>query len=85
MSYRLVLSKPAVKALHGLPAATNTRIAGAIDGLRNDPRPPGCKKLRSNEELWRIRVGDHRVIYAIDDAVRVIDVRRIGNRKDVYR
>lgn len=85
MSYRLILSKPAVKALRSLPAFVTARIAPAIDALKEEPRPAGCKKLKGNEELWRIRVGDCRVIYVIDDVVRVVDVRRIGNRRDVYQ
>lgn len=85
MSYRLILSRPAVKALRELPSSASIRVAAAIDGLGEEPRPPGCNKLRGNEELWRIRVGDYRVIYAIDDAIHVVDVRRIGHRGDIYR
>lgn len=84
MSYRLVLSKPAVRALRDLPANVNQRISIALDGLKEQPRPQGCIKLQGREELWRIRVGDYRIIYAIDDTVQIIDVRRIGNRRDVY-
>ena len=85
MSYRLLLSKPAVKALRELTSSVNFRVAAAIDGLRDEPRPQGCKKLQGTEELWRIRIGDYRVLYAIDDAIRIVDVRRIGHRGDVYR
>jgi len=84
VSYRLVLSKPAVRALRDLPANVNQRISIALDGLKEQPRPQGCIKLQGREELWRIRVGDYRIIYAIDDTVQIIDVRRIGNRRDVY-
>jgi len=84
VSYRLVLSKPAVRALRDLPASVNQRISIALDGLKEQPRPQGCIKLQGREELWRIRVGDYRIIYAIDDTVQIIDVRRIGNRRDVY-
>ena len=84
MSYRLVLSKPAVRALRDLPANVNQRISIALDGLKEQPRPQGCIKLQGREELWRIRVGDYRIIYTIDDAIKIVDVRRIGNRRDVY-
>ncbi len=84
MSYRLILSKPALRAMRDLPASVNMRISLAIDGLKDMPRPPGCKKLHGREDLWRIRVGDYRIIYAIDDAIRVVDVRRIGHRGDIY-
>ncbi len=85
MSYRLILSKPAVKALRDLPAQVNVRLAAALDGLKEQPRPAGCIKLQGREELWRIRVGDFRIIYTIDDVVRIVDVRRIGNRREVYK
>jgi mRNA interferase RelE/StbE len=85
VSYRLILSKPAVKALRELPSSVNVRVAAAIDDLREEPRPVGCKKLQGKEDLWRIRVGDYRVIYAIHDAIRIVDVRRIGHRGDIYQ
>ena len=84
MSYQLILSKAALRALRALPITVNRRISEAIDGLKDEPRPPGCKKLRAMEDLWRIRVGDYRVIYAVDDTVRVVDIRRIGHRGDIY-
>lgn len=70
--------------MRDLPAVVNVRISAAIDGLKDTPRPPGCKKLQGREDLWRIRVGDYRIIYAIDDTIRVVDVRRIGHRGDIY-
>jgi mRNA interferase RelE/StbE len=52
--------------------------------LETDPRPPGCVKL-AGREGWRVRVGDYRVLYSIDDNARVISVKQIGHRRDVYR
>jgi mRNA interferase RelE/StbE len=60
------------------------RLGEAINALRLDPRPPGCKKL-SGRDGWRIRVGDYRIIYRIVDDKLVIVVVDIGDRKDVYR
>lgn len=61
-------------------------IAGAIDGLSSNPRPDGSKKLKgSDENMWRIRIGDYRVIYIIEDEIKVINVRKVGNRKDIYK
>lgn len=60
------------------------RIATKIDGLAEQPRPTGSKKLRGADDLWRVRVGDYRVIYAIDDAAGVIEIRVIRHRKDAY-
>lgn len=84
--YQIVVKPSARKELRKLPVLIATLIAIKIDGLANDPRPAGCKKLVSNkEELWRVRVGDYRILYAIDDAIRIIDIHHIGNRKDIYR
>jgi mRNA interferase RelE/StbE len=56
-----------------------------IDGLANNPRPTNSRKLIGQEEnLWRIRYGNYRVIYLIDDEIQIIDIRRIRHRKDVY-
>ena len=57
----------------------------AIDNLSIEPRPSGCKKLKGSlERLWRIRIGDYRVIYSIEDKIEVLDIRRVRHRKDVY-
>ncbi len=55
-----------------------------IRGLAANPRSPGCKKLRSYKNLWRIRVGDYRVLYTVDDASKTVDITRIAYRKDGY-
>ena len=53
--------------------------------LEDDPRPPGSKKLvGEKEDLWRIRIGNYRIIYTVDDSIFIVDIRRIGHRKDVY-
>jgi mRNA interferase RelE/StbE len=56
-----------------------------IDDLANDPRPPGVKKLSAEEELYRIRVGNYRIIYAIQDDILLVTVVKVGDRKEVYR
>ncbi len=61
------------------------RLVSAIDGLAKTPRPAGCRKLEGEAGLWRIRVGDHRIIYSIDDGALIILVITLGNRRDVYR
>ena len=60
-------------------------IARAIDELAHQPRPHGCQKLAKADDLWRIRVGDYRVVYRIEDARLVVLVVRIGHRRDVSR
>jgi len=53
--------------------------------LAENPRPAGCKKLKgTHEDLWRIRIGNYRVIYTINDTIQIIDIQKIGHRKDIY-
>jgi len=56
----------------------------ALKGLEENPRPEGCKKLKGFKNLWRIRIGNYRAIYSIEEIVLLVDVRDIGNRKDIY-
>lgn len=83
MPYRLRLERRAEKELTALHPVDRNRVVAAIRELRNDPRPPKCKKLR-RVNAWRIRVGDYRVVYDIDDVERTVTVLRIGHRRDVY-
>ena len=58
----------------------------AIDGLVEEPRPHGCIRMRGEEDLWRIRVGDYRVVvYAIDDERRVVEILKVAHRRESYR
>lgn len=82
--YRVLLASSAKKELLRLPDSVIARILPKIKGLALEPRPHGCKKLRDGEESWRIRIGDYRVIYAIDDDAQVVDVSRIAHRREVY-
>lgn len=82
--YELVFSKSAEMDLMKLPSKMVQRIIPAISDLKMEPRPVGCKKLKGFIDLWRIRVGDYRVIYAIKDKVKIVDIRCVGHRKDIY-
>jgi mRNA interferase RelE/StbE len=82
--YKVIVSKTASKELADLPTHAVNRIIPAIKKLGEDPRPSGCKKLKGEQNTWRIRVGDYRVIYIIDDVIRIVDIRGIGHRKDIY-
>lgn len=83
--YRISIAKQALKELERLPKKDTQQISKAIDDLSIHPRPVGCKKLKGESEyMWRIRVGNYRVIYTIDDQVKIVDVRKIGHRKDIY-
>jgi mRNA interferase RelE/StbE len=84
MSYTVQLEKRAQKQLSQIPQPFLDAIDQKILALENDPRPSGCKKLKGKEG-WRIRVGDYRVIYKIDDGILLVLVIEIGNRKNIYR
>ncbi len=60
-------------------------VAKAIDGLTSDPRPPGVRALTGHRPYLRLRTGDYRVIYAVDDQARLVTVAAVGHRRDVYR
>jgi len=83
--YRVFLERTAEKDLGLLSARLHDRIIGAIQALSRNPRPPGCRKLTGTDNHWRIRIGDYRVIYEIDAAVRVVRVNRVRHRREVYR
>jgi mRNA interferase RelE/StbE len=82
--YRLQLKRSARKEIRSLHPVDRERVAEAIRALRDDPRPPGCKKLKE-VDAWSVRVGDYRVIYDIDDEARLVMVIKVGHRRDVYR
>ena len=71
--------------LRQLPKTLFERINERVLALREDPRPPGVRKLEGALEGWRIRVGDYRVIYQIDDAAQIVTIVRVRHRWDVYR
>ena len=82
MAYRIEIRPAALKDLAALDRPVQRRIAAAIDALAATPRPSGVKKLEGAEDLYRIRVGDYRVIYAIDDRVLVVLVVRVRHRRE---
>jgi mRNA interferase RelE/StbE len=85
MSYEVVIKPSAKKELKELPKPFIAKVTEAIVGLANDPRPHGCKKIvNAKENLWRIRVSDYRVIYLIEDTIKIIEIRKVGHRKEVY-
>jgi mRNA interferase RelE/StbE len=73
-----------VRAYERLHGSTRQRVREAIDALAEDPRPPGATKLAGRGD-YRVRVGDYRVVYAVDDAERLVLVARIAHRREVYR
>jgi len=82
--YRIEIKKSAVKEIKQLPAPDLKRVLIRIEELAEQPRPNDCQKL-SHQEKYRVRVGDYRILYTIEDGVLLVLVVKIGHRKDVYR
>lgn len=80
-----MVKKSAVKAITKLPKSTSNRLIPAIKKLAEEPRPAGVKKLQGEDDLWRIRIGDYRVVYSIEDVIRIVDIVQVAHRKDIYR
>jgi mRNA interferase RelE/StbE len=84
-SYSLLIKRSAEKELKKLPAGDLRRVVDCIHDLAQQPRPSGCEKLSGEAERYRVRQGDYRIVYGIDDAARLIEVVKIGHRREVYR
>lgn len=82
--YRVSLKSSAEKEFFRLPDPVSARILPKLKALTTDPQPHGSKKLSGSKDTWRIRVGDYRVIYAIDDQAKTVKVTRIAHRREVY-
>lgn len=86
MSYEVRISNSAAKEIQALPKQEIPKIIGKIEELAENPRPAGCKKLAGTpEKLWRIRSGNYRIVYAIEDKVKIVEVRSVGDRKQIYK
>lgn len=82
-TYHVTISKSAQKRLDKVSDSIANRLIAAIYILAEDPRPPGCKKLKGRD-AYRIRVGDYRIIYQIFDNTLIVSVIDVGDRKDIY-
>jgi mRNA interferase RelE/StbE len=79
------VKKSAVKEIEALPPKIILHVTTAIGNLADSPRPQGCKKLKgAKEDLWRIRIGDYRVVYIIRDSIQILEIQKVGHRKDIY-
>lgn len=85
MSYTIEWLRSARKEIDAIPPRTAVRIVEAVGRLAQNPRPAGCKKLKGHDDLWRIRIGSYRVIYFIGDAIRLVRVEKVSDRKEAYR
>ena len=84
MAYQVEFLPSARRDLKRLPKPLQTRIFDAVRDLADTPRPAGVKKLAGEVGLWRIRLGDYRVLYKIQDDRLLVLVVRVGHRKDIY-
>lgn len=83
--YELRVKPSVAKDLRGIPKADIKRILSCMQTLRHDPRAPGCEKLSGNSDLYRVRQGVYRIVYAILEAQVVVEVVKVGHRSEVYR
>ena len=84
-NYSVTFARSARKELEKLHPSIARRVMQRIEALATIPRPSGVIRLQGHKNLWRIRIGDYRVIYSIDDADRNIDVSVVRHRSDAYR
>jgi mRNA interferase RelE/StbE len=82
--YSITFARSARKELETLNASMVQRIFPKIEALGKEPRPKGCRKLRGEKNLWRIRVGEYRVIYTIYDDKKVVDIIAVRHRSGAY-
>ena len=85
LTYSITFTRSARKELQKLEKNTAERIFAKIESLLLEPRPSGCKKLKGQNSLWRIRIGDYRIVYSINDNDRIVDITIIRHRNDVYK
>ena len=83
--YEVYLERSAADDLRRLPRRLFDRIIVRIGRLADDPRPAGCRKIEGSKSDWRIRIGEYRVIYEIDDDLDRVNVMRVRHRREAYK
>ena len=84
-SYELRWKRSALKELQKLPKTTVSKLVALAESLVDDPRPTGCKKLAGTDHTYRVRTGDYRLVYQVHNGQLIIEVVKVGHRKEVYR
>jgi mRNA interferase RelE/StbE len=84
MSYEVLIKPAAQRQLKKLPRAAQVDLIALIERLTQDPRPPGCKKLKGRQNQYRVRLGDYRIIYSVEDMALVVRIIKVGHRRDIY-
>ncbi len=85
MTYTIELSPAAARQLRKLGASARRRVQAAVELLAHEPRPTGAKKLVGGYGEWRVRTGDYRIVYEINDGVLLVLVLAVGHRRDIYQ
>jgi mRNA interferase RelE/StbE len=85
VNYDVLIANRARKEMEGIPSPALETVEQKILSLGGDPRPPGCKRLKGNDRTWRVRSGNYRILFQIDDSEKTVTVIRVGHRKDIYR
>ena len=85
MLYTVELTPAAKRQLRKLDRSIQERVVRRLDKLEKDPRPPGVEKMEGDESIYRIRMGEYRIVYEIQDKVLVVLVLKVGHRREVYR
>ncbi len=85
MTYQIEFSRQAARQFRNLPSQIQQRLKSRIDSLAAMPRPHGSEKLSGADQLYRIRVGDYRIVYAVEDNRLFVLVVKVGHRREVYR
>lgn len=85
MAHRIEVSPAAARQLKKLDRRVLPQIAAKIDSLAIEPRPRGCEKLSGYRDLYRVRVGDYRIVYAVEDRLVLVVVLKVGDRAEVYQ
>jgi len=84
MRYRVLIPKSVHKQINKLPSSVSVSVISKLEALQENPKPAGSLKMHGSEG-WRIRLGDYRIIYDIDDRQKLVVVRRVGHRREIYR
>ena len=85
MAWEVRFKPSALREFQALPGPVQARVGRRFDALSRDPRPQGVQKMEGGEGFYRVRVGDYRIVYAIDDPARIVFIVKVGHRGDVYR
>jgi mRNA interferase RelE/StbE len=84
VSYKINVTPAALKELGNLPRDVQVRVGTKIGDLATTPRPSGVKKLKGVQNVYRVRVGDFRVVYTVDDGAQEVTITAVGDRKEIY-